>query len=316
VKEVGGAPAQLLLFEEVSMRFGIMDMQINSLIPRGLGPQQLLSHITAFDHVELVRGLAGQGFDLIELGGDLTLFLPQTFAPPAIEGLAALKEELNLSYTAHIPLWSLEPSTPLGPVREGSVAAVIQFLRAVEPLAPEVYVLHATGPLAAEFYRMDLPDLAKAYLLRLFQGKARESIQTILAETGLASRALAVETVEFPFDLTLELAQDLDLSVCLDVGHVLVGFSGPITLFDALEACLPRLAEVHLHDGPWQGPEHRIGYGQDHRPLGRGDLDTGRFLDRLAEAGFRGPVIFELTEGEAAESLEVIRALRPELLSR
>jgi len=298
------------------MRFGIMDMQIHSLIPRGLGPQALLAHVTAFDHAELVRGLAGQGFDLIELGGDLTLFLPQTFAPPAIEALAALKAELGLSYTAHIPLWSLEPSTPLGPVREGSVAAVVQFIRAVRPLAPEVYVLHATGPLAAEFYRMDLPELAKAYLLRLFQSKARESIESILRGTGIASRSLAVETIEFPFDLTLELAQDLDLSLCLDVGHVLVGFSGPITLSDALEACLPRLAEVHLHDGPWQGPERRIGYGQDHRPLGQGDLDTGRFLDRLAEAGFQGPVIFELTEEEAAESLAVVRALRPGLLAR
>ncbi len=297
------------------MRFGIMDMQINSLIPPGLGPQQLLSHITAFDHVELVRGLAGQGFGLIELGGDLALFLPQTFAPVAIEGLAALREELNLTYTAHIPLWSLEPSTPLAPVREGAVTAVTQFIRAVQPLAPVVYVLHATGPLAAEFYRMDLPDLAKAYLLRLFQSKARESIKAVLAETGLSSRALAVETIEFPFDLTLELAEDLDLSVCLDVGHVLVGFSGPVRLFDALEACLPRLAEVHLHDGPWQGPEGRIGYGRDHQPLGRGDLDTGRFLDRLEEAGFQGPIVFELTEPEAAESLEVIRALRPRLLS-
>jgi sugar phosphate isomerase/epimerase len=297
------------------MRFGIMDMQINSLIPRGMGPQGLLSHITAFDHAQLVRQLAGQGFNLIELGGDLTLFLPQTFAPPAIKALAALKDELNLSYTAHIPLWSLEPSTPLGPVREGAVAAVIQFIQAVQPLAPEVYVLHATGPLAAEFYRMDLPELAKAYLLRLFQSKARESIEAVLGETDLASRALAVETIEFPFDLTLELAEDLDLSICLDVGHVLVGFSGPVTLYDALEACLPRLAEVHLHDGPWQGPAGKIGYGQDHQPLGRGDLDTGRFLDRLEEANFRGPVIFELTEEEAAESLAVIRALRPGLLS-
>lgn len=297
------------------MRFGIMDMQINSLVPRGLGPQQLLAHIAAFDQANLVATLADAGFGLIELGGDLSLFMPQTFAPPAIEKLAALKEKLELEYTVHIPLWSLEPSTPLAPVREGSVAAVVHFIKAVQPLAPKVYVLHATGPLAAEFYRMNLPELAKAYLLRLFQGGARRSIQTVLSETGLPSRALAVETIEFPLELTLELADELDLSVCLDVGHILVGFSGPADIFEALEACLPRLAEVHLHDGPWQGPDQKIRYGKDHKALGTGDLDTGRFLDRLDQADFQGPVIFELTLPEAIQSLAVIRKLRPELLS-
>jgi sugar phosphate isomerase/epimerase len=161
---------------------------------------------------------------------------------------------------------------------------------------------------------MDLPDLAQAFLLRQFQSGARESIQAILAETGIPSRRLAIETIEFPFDLTLELAEDLDLSLCLDVGHVLVGFSGPVGLFEALERCLPRLGEVHLHDGPWQGPERRIGYGQDHQPLGAGDLDLGRFLDRLAEAEFDGPIILELTVPEALASLEAIRSVRPEIL--
>ncbi len=47
----------------------------------------------------------------------------------------------------------MEPSTPLSPVREGSVRAVVECIRATLPLAPEVYVLHATGALAAEFYR-------------------------------------------------------------------------------------------------------------------------------------------------------------------
>jgi sugar phosphate isomerase/epimerase len=184
------------------------------------------------------------------------------------------------------------------------------MIRATQSLAPECYVLHATGALAAEFYRMDLPDLAKGLLLRQFQGYARQSIQTILDETGLPSRQLAIETIEFPLDLTLELAEDLDLSLCLDTGHVLAGFSGSLNLAEALERCLPRLAEVHLHDAPRPGPGGEIGYGQDHRPLGTGDLDVKWFLDRLAEVQFNGPIIFELTVEEALASLEVIRRER------
>jgi sugar phosphate isomerase/epimerase len=160
---------------------------------------------------------------------------------------------------------------------------------------------------------MDLPDLAKAFILRQFQGNARQSIAKVLSETGIASRRIAIETVEFPFDLTLELADELDLSLCLDTGHILVGLSGPIGLDEALERCLPRLGEIHLHDGPWQGPEHVIGYGKDHQPLGAGDLDLGTFLDRLEQAGFMGPVILELTLDQALASLDTIRTARPDL---
>jgi sugar phosphate isomerase/epimerase len=309
------------------MRFGIMAMQLGALIPPSQGgsgageASSLLAHVANFSHAALVRSLHGHGFNPIELGGDLVLFMPHVFAPQAIEELAGLKAETGVTYTVHLPLWSVETSTPLAPVRRGSVQAVMEIIRAVKPLEPEVYVLHATGALAAEFYRMRLPAHGKALILRQFQAGARESLRTILGETGLPPRRLAIETVEFPFDLTLELAEEFDLSLCLDTGHVLVGFSGPVDLFSALERCLPRLAEIHLHDAPclttpalWRGPEEQSGYGKDHAPLGTGDLDLARLLDRLVEAHFMGPVILELKVHEALASLEVIRRVRPQVL--
>ena len=262
------------------MRFGIMAMQMKALIPAGLSPQEMVGYIGSFDHAKLVRDLHAQGFDLIELGGDLSMFMPQTFAPPAIERLAALKAELGLAYTVHLPLWSVEPSTPLTPVRHGSTQAMIDVIKATQPLEPEAYVAHATGALAAEFYRMRLPEMGRALLMRQFQGGALESLATILAETGIPSRKLAIETIEFPLDLTLEMAEKLDLSLCLDVGHVLSGFSGDVDFFDAVELCLPRLLEVHLHDSPIPASQEAIVYGGDHAVLGTGDLDLARFLDR------------------------------------
>jgi sugar phosphate isomerase/epimerase len=296
------------------MRFGIETLQRESLAPAGMSAQEAPAHIASIDHANLARQFYSYGLDPIELSGDMVVFLPHSFALPAIQQLAALKEETGLTYTVHLPLWPVEPSTPLAAVREGSVRALIDAVRATRPLEPEIYVLHATGALAAEFYRMDLPDIARAFVLRQFQSHARHSIEILLGETGLPSRQLAIETIEFPFDLTLEMAEDLDLSVCLDTGHVLVGFSGPVDLFEVLDACLPRLGEIHLHDGPWQGPQQTIGYGKDHQPLGSGDLDVGRLLDRLAEARFDGPIIFELPVQEALASLEVIRTVRPGVL--
>jgi len=291
------------------MHFGIMAMQLDALLPADLTPEQALAHITDFDQANLVRSLVGRGFSLIELGGDLGTLLPHTFQPASIERLCAAKIQLGLSYTIHLPLWSVEPSTLLKPVRDGSVQAIVDCIRETQPLEPEMYVLHATGALAAEFYRMRIPDLARLLLLKQFQNAAKDSLQRILSETNLPGRKLAIETIEFPFDLTLEMAGDLDLSICFDTGHVLAGFSGPIDLYDALELCLPRLGEVHLHDAPWQGPDNKIGYGKDHQPLGSGDLDVARFLNRLASAGFDGPVIFELQTDEALASLAYIRSL-------
>ncbi len=286
------------------MRPGIMAMQIGALIPTGVA--DLRDHAAHFDHVGLIRLLHGHGFNPVELGGDLCLFIPHAFAAETIAGLLALKQEIGVTYTVHLPLWSVEPSTPLAPVRLGSVQALSEIVQATAPLAPEVYVLHATGALAAEFYQMRLPPAAKETLLRTFQAGARASIRQLLADTGLASRKLAIETIEFPFELTWELAEELDLSICLDTGHVLSGFPGRLDLFAVLEQVLPRLAEIHLHDSPQWTPGAAIRYGLDHQVLGKGDLDVTRLFRRLDEAGWNGPVIFELTVEEALASRQVL----------
>lgn len=298
------------------MQFGIMAMQMPLLIPSGKPPDEMMASLMGFDHSALVRQLFNAGFRLIELGGDLGMFLPQSYSPESVEKLAALKQELGLRYTLHLPLWSVEPSTPLTQVRHGSRAALVEVIQLTKQLEPESYVLHATGALAAEFYQMRLPELGRQVILKMFQSGAEETIQTILAETGIASRKLAVETIEFPHELTMELAEKFDTSICLDVGHVLVGFSGPVELFDVLEQVLPRLGEIHLHDGPWQfaGGERKIGYGKDHSVLGTGDLDVPRLLKRLEEAKWKGPIIFELTVEQALLSKEFIRKVCPKYL--
>lgn len=297
------------------MQFGIMDMQIGALVPSGTADMQsAIAHINNFDHAGLARGLAEQGFNPIELGGDLMLFFPGSYSPAAVQKLAELKAEKGLRYTMHLPLWSVEPSSPFTPVRQGSAQGLIDAIQLARSLEPEAFVLHATGALAAEFYQMRLPPEGKQLILRQFQMNAGQTIQRILSETGIAPRKLAIETVEFPFELTLELAENFNTSICLDTGHVLVGFSGPVDLFDVVEKVLPRLGEIHLHDGPWQGPERKIGYGKDHSPLGTGDLDVGHLLDHLNAANYTGPIIFELTIEQAKASLEYIRKIRPQYL--
>jgi len=291
------------------MRFGIMEMQLDRLIPSGDSSQNLVDTILNFDRGSLITHLASAGFKTIELGGDLSLFFPSSYQSANIQRLLKLKNDLSLSYSLHLPLWSVEPSTPLEPVRLGSVDALIEVMEAVEPLEPICYVLHATGALAAEFYRMALPPDVKSLALKQFQGGAIRSIQMVLEETGISPRKLAVETIEFPLDLTLEIADLLDLSICLDTGHVLAGFSGAVSLDDALSKCSPRLAEIHLHDTPDYLKTNQLGYGKDHQELGKGDLDVKRFFEHLDDNGFDGPIVFELSVREAQNSLQYLREM-------
>ena len=299
----------------MALRFGITTMQAGRLLGAAAGAGVAPDVAARFDQAALVGELADLGFDPIELGGDLALFFPDAFASAAVDRLAAAKQAHGIRYTVHLPLWSVEPSTPLEPVRQGSIRALRGAIEATRPLAPEVYVVHATGALAAEFARRELPPEARRLVLGRFQERARASMEQLVAEAGLPSRRFAIETVEWPFELTLELAEQLDLSVCLDTGQVLAGFSGRIDLFAALERCLPRLGEIHLHDAPRQGAARRPRSGEDHRPLGAGDLDVPRLLDRLMGVGFAGPIVFELEVEDALASLEAIRAVRPEALA-
>ncbi len=296
------------------MRFGIMAMQMSALVPPPEALKNPVAFISGFDHAALIRQLASSGFKMVELNSDLALFFPQTFTPESISKVAALKRELGLTFTMHLPIWSIDSSTMLGPVREGSLRALIQAVLATLPLEPERYVLHPVGALASEFSRMPIPENAKALVLRQFQANGKQTIKTLLAETGLSSHRLAIETVEFPFELTLEMALDLGALMCLDTGHVLSGQSGPVQLFDALEAVLPHLGEVHLHDASFQKPGAKYEYTRDHQALGKGDIDVARLLDRLAQANWDGPIIFELSPDEARQSLEVIKAKGPQYL--
>jgi sugar phosphate isomerase/epimerase len=291
---------------------------LNSLIPpevKALPTEKVFAHILGVDHAGMVRALVESGFDPIELNGDLAILLPHTYSPPALKDLAALKAELGFGYTVHLPLWSVEPSTLNSPIRQGSVLSLIESIRTTLPLDPQTYVLHATGALAAEFYRMRIPEAARKVLMLQFQNSARESLKKILTETGIDSRKLAIETIEFPLDLTLELAEEFDLSICFDTGHVLSGFSGPVDFFDALDLCLPRLGEVHLHDSPDFVRAGILEYGRDHQTLGSGDLDLAGLLDRLDIANFHGPIVFELQHEQALDSMQLIHQVRPDLVS-
>jgi sugar phosphate isomerase/epimerase len=74
-------------------------------------------------------------------------------------------------------------------------------------------------------------------------------------------------------------------ALTLDVGHLYAVWEGEPA--EVIRSAAPDLAQVHLEDMPRGEHEHRL--------PGTGDVDFPAVLKALSEAGYRGPVCFELS---------------------
>jgi sugar phosphate isomerase/epimerase len=293
------------------MRFGITPLEMANvleMIGEGGSPD-----FSKFSFVEIIRTVRKHGFSLMELTMDVGYVLPGGLTKETVNALKEVKKELGLTFTAHLPLWAIEPSCPNVYIRKSSIDCLVDAINLVKPVEPKVYVLHATGALASEFDRLQLPSIFKNYITEYFNSLAEQSVKEILKRTKIPSRRLALENVEFPLQATCKLAERLDTSICFDTGHLLAGYSGTISVLEFLDRYYDRIAEIHLHDGGNYPVEENLVRRFDHQALGTGNLPIKDFLSKLQERGYNGTIIFELTLKQAKESLKVIRQHLPNL---
>jgi sugar phosphate isomerase/epimerase len=267
-----------------------------------------------FDAIENVRNAVDDGFSVIELAMDAKHIIPGSLSQEEINRLAALRDELRHSYTAHLPFWSVELASFNEHVRRGSIESTIEAIELAKPLEPEAYVLHITGDLAAQFSNLSYGNELTRMIANLLLGFASASVGEIISKTEIDSRKIAVENVMFPFDITRDLIDDLDLSICFDTAHLLSRMSGTETVIEFYNNHRDRISEVHLQDGNYHEYEGAIAR-EDHLPLGRGIMRAmilREFLLKLVSDRFDGPIIFELSRDDAENSMNLIKELAPE----
>lgn len=89
------------------------------------------------------------------------------------------------------------------------------------------------------------------------------------------------------------------MGLCLDTGHLAVGGTDPVEIAESVE---DRVCHVHLKDVDRRLAEGvasgKLGYEDAvrrrmYRPLGDGDIDIGRVLDLLEEAGYGDSYVLE-----------------------
>jgi len=262
--------------------------------------------MSKLDYIQIVNKNIEAGFKHIEITGDLVYVLPGILSPKTISKLIELKDEKGITFSVHLPLWAIEPTAFSPYIREASVKSFVDVIEWTKPLDPLCWVLHPTGTLTVEFMNMNLPELAQGFMMHQFTSYAANTIKETLERTNIPSRKLAVENIEYPFNLMYPIIQQMDLSICFDTGHLLAGFSGQISIMKFIDKYYDRIIELHLHDGKFP----RI----DHKPLGEYDLPVRELLLKLLEKNFAGPLIYELNLQEAIQSMNYIKNNIPEAL--
>ena len=286
------------------MKFGILTLQKDGA-DQNFSNISLLNPASVIDPVKYVRHALKSGFRNFEITYDINTMVPGIFGEQKIKELKELKDKHNLTYSVHLPLWSVELACPHPYIRNAGVNLTVDAINTMEALEPETYVLHATGALVAEFLRMDLPSIVNGFLARHMLKFSSEAIEQILSSTGIHSRKIAIECIEFPFELMDDMIKKMDLSVCLDVGHILAGFSGKISIERFIDKYFDRISEIHLHDAykKQNGEKYDIA---DHLPLGHGSLNYVRLINELYTRGYDKRIIFELGLKESLESMKVL----------
>ncbi len=162
-----------------------------------------------------------------------------------LRALADLAEEFDVTFNIHLPtdisLCDPEPS---------------RARRAAETFRR---IIHMTRTLSPSTCTLHLPydrTSSTENHVKKWRDAAHEGITRILAG-GVDGRAITIETLDYPLDWAKPLIHDLDLSVCLDIGHLIINNFDIREMFSEYQ---DRTAIIHLH-----GADN----GRDHLPLDR-----------------------------------------------
>ena len=211
-----------------------------------------------------------------------------TLDPELLERTADGFRTAGLSLTVHAPFLDLNPGALEPYVFEATAIRYRQTLAAADRLGAKLVVFHP----GYEYWKYGGRD-------QLWLDASLEFWPTIIELAEQFELRLALENIyETIPDTLVQLLDTLDSPLfghCFDAGHWRL-FSDQ-TLDDWFAALAHRTIHLHLHDN--------VGTGDDHLPVGEGDIDFAR-LFRLVE---RLPAAPSMTL-EARSSEEAERSLK------
>lgn len=158
---------------------------------------------------------------LKETVDDIELLFFESESIPSIELMNELKElsqQFGFSYTVHLPL-DLRLTDADPGIRRASVDKVIKFIEKAAYLEPYGYILHIDpAPVRRSWVDRNgfLPDLKTEW-----QKQAGETVKEIMENVSVCPSTICVENLDYPLELLDDIIAEFNLSICLDIGHLL-----------------------------------------------------------------------------------------------
>ena len=143
----------------------------------------------------------------------------------------------------------------------------------------------------------------------------REMVRRVAHHAATNKQTFALETGQEPAHVLQHFLKDVDrpnVGINFDPANmILYGTGDPI---EALTVLGPQVVSVHMKDGDWPNPSQPGALGVE-RPLGQGAVRIPRFVAKLKEIGFRGPLNIEREAENQTERIADIRKAVPYLNS-
>lgn len=162
-----------------------------------------------------------------------------------IKNLSLLSKEFSISYNVHMPidiyLGDHDPK-----IRQYAIDATKRVIDLTEPISPSTYTLH----LAYNNKSFENEQIKK------WQEMTYSSMDQLVT-MGISNKTISIENLMYPFEWAEELIRSFNLSVCIDLGHLLLQGCEPGTIFDKFEKITPI---IHLYG---------VGDLHEHLPLDR-----------------------------------------------
>ena len=217
--------------------------------------------------------------DEIELLFFESRFADSLPAPDLVRQLENLGRAGKITYNIHLPT-DICPGHRKASERRRAVTVLKAMIDRLAPLQPSTYTLHLDR-------EADDDDITR------WQTATTESLRMVLAD-GMPGRRLSIENIDDDLSAAAPVIEALDLSVCMDMGHLMVQERSMEAFFDRWQS---RIGIVHLHG---------VDGAQDHLPLDRLNGDRMAAVVRLL-TGFGGVVSLEVFSRAAlAASLQAM----------
>ena len=206
--------------------------------------------------------------------------------------LQYIKDALDWEHTLsiHGPFMDLSPGAVDSKVAEASLYRYMQVLSFSEILKPEVVVFHS----GYEHWKY-------AGNVELWLSQSLKTWRTVMEKAETLGIKIAIENIVDTEPAHLrQLVERMDhplFGLCLDVGHREI-FS-QMTVDEWVDGMFPYLFELHLHDN--------CGVGDDHSPIGDGNIDFGGLFRKLGDLGVNPVYTLEAHSPEDAfKSLQAL----------